>query len=151
MILAVLIAQSAAAAEFCYDPIEQDDKVWEQTKTSDTNQTRTSDIIQAYIDYTRRCPNGMFHSEARARLGQLGFAPVESRPAVGRDSPMRNNPTTSAPNPGVVGDEDTETRLWVSARQSNSINGFKEYLSKYPNGEFSSLARARIEVLNGTP
>lgn len=56
-------------------------------------------------------------------------------------------------SPSVAGsesepvDDEAENQLWFSARQSNSVEAFNEYLSKYPNGEFSYSARARIEAL----
>jgi hypothetical protein len=48
----------------------------------------------------------------------------------------------TAPNPATI-----ELEYWRSASAGNNISTFEEYLRKYPNGQFASIARSKIEEL----
>ena len=47
-------------------------------------------------------------------------------------------------------DREVELAFWESVRASDNPARIEAYLQKYPDGEFCSLARIRIEELNGT-
>jgi hypothetical protein len=37
-------------------------------------------------------------------------------------------------------------KAWMKARQDNTINSYKDYLAKYPNGDHAEEAKARIQI-----
>jgi Caspase domain/Putative peptidoglycan binding domain len=62
----------------------------------------------------------------------------------------------SPPSPAVAvastgGSSDVELEFWRSIKDSNKPEEFNAYLSSYPNGQFKSLALARIASLENGP
>ena len=49
---------------------------------------------------------------------------------------------------GMTGSE-TELLFWQSIRESGDADDFRAYLGRYPNGQFSEIARNRIKRLTG--
>src|SRR6202023_447670 len=64
-----------------------------------------------------------------------GAAPAASAPAVASNSPG----------------SDVELEFWRSVKESNKPEELNAYLSSYPNGQFKSLALARIAALENGP
>src|SRR6202790_4999888 len=64
-----------------------------------------------------------------------GAAPASSAPAVASNSPGT----------------DVELEFWRSVKESNKPEELNAYLSSYPNGQFKSLALARIASLENGP
>src|SRR6202043_435126 len=60
-----------------------------------------------------------------------------------------------APAPAAVastaGGSDVELEFWRSVRESNKPEELNAYLTNYPNGQFKSLALARIAALENGP
>ena len=53
-------------------------------------------------------------------------------------------PAAAAPS----GAADVELEFWRSVRESNKVEELNAYLTRYPDGSFSSIARSRIAALN---
>jgi hypothetical protein len=53
----------------------------------------------------------------------------------------------TAPATTASANADVELEFWRSIKDSNKVEEFNAYLLKYPNGQFKSLALARIAVL----
>jgi uncharacterized caspase-like protein len=51
----------------------------------------------------------------------------------------------------ISGGSDVELEFWRSAKESNKPEELNAYLSSYPNGQFKSLALARIAALENGP
>lgn len=56
-----------------------------------------------------------------------------------------NNPTTSSVDPAAF-----ELSYWETIKNSTNPDDFKSYLEKYPNGQFTELARRRTGAQPGT-
>ena len=67
----------------------------------------------------------------------------------------QNGPGASAAAPAVVGSisttSDAELEFWRSVKDSNKPEELNAYLTTYPNGQFKSLALARIASLENGP
>jgi hypothetical protein len=61
----------------------------------------------------------------------------------------------AAPSTTVVASvsptDNVEIEFWRSVKDSNKVEELQAYLSKYPNGTFTSLAQARIQTLQNGP
>lgn len=55
--------------------------------------------------------------------------------------------TSSAPPAATGGNPDVELEFWRSIKDTSSVEELNAYLVKYPNGQFKSLALARIAAL----
>src|SRR5213075_586333 len=70
--------------------------------------------------------------------GDFAFNTTSGRPAA-------------APAPSSSGSSDValniELQFWMSVRESNRPDDIQAYLDKYPNGNFSSLARNRMQAI----
>src|SRR6202166_2331835 len=58
---------------------------------------------------------------------------------------------TNTPAPTVSGGSDVELEFWRSIKESNKPEELNAYLTNYPNGQFKSLALARIASLESGP
>lgn len=76
--------------------------------------------------------------------GEFYFRPV---PQQGASAAAAAEPPRPAPPLSAGADPATERLFWESIRDSRSVAEFEAYLSRYPNGVFSELARARIAAL----
>lgn len=106
------------------DPVAIELSYWETIK----NSNNTEDF-KSYLD---KYPSGQFASLAKNRIVSLEAAakPVEPKSA-----------TDSSP---------TELAFWDSIKNSADPEDFKDYLSKYPNGQFQGLAQRRLAVVANT-
>jgi adenylate cyclase len=91
---------------------------WDSIK----NSTRAGE----YEAYLEQFPDGSFVALARARLE-----------AIAEDAVQMRDPQ----------DREVELSFWDSVRDSDNPALIKAYLEKYPKGEFSALARIRINEL----
>jgi hypothetical protein len=73
----------------------------------------------------------------------LNGAPPASAPAAA----AANTPVAAA----ASGGSDVEVEFWRSVRESNKPEELNAYLTNYPNGQFKSLALARIASLQDGP
>ena len=92
---------------------------------------KSSSNPEDFKAYLTRYPNGQFADLANNRVKALEVVakPAEPQP-VSRD-------TGGA----------TEIAFWDSVKNSTSVDDFRAYLKKYPNGEFVELANNRLRAL----
>jgi adenylate cyclase len=89
---------------------------------------KTSTLASEYEAYLQRYPEGSFADLARIRLK-----------AIAEDAAAMRVPK----------DQEIELAFWDSVRASTNAALIKAYLDKYPHGEFSTLARIRLDELGG--
>jgi adenylate cyclase len=87
---------------------------------------KNSILASEYEAYLEQYPDGGFVALARVRLE-----------AIKQDSVAMRDPH----------DREIELSFWESVRASDSPALIQAYLEKYPNGEFSALARIRVDEL----
>src|SRR6202047_2195253 len=78
-------------------------------------------------------------------IGAVYLNPVAA-PAPGA-APAVSAPAVASNSPG----SDVELEFWRSVKESNKPEELNAYLSSYPNGQFKSLALARIASLENGP
>jgi adenylate cyclase len=86
-----------------------------------------SDRVEEYLHYLEQFPDGEFAALARARIADLSQA----------------KPTASA----MPADTAVELSFWDSVKGSDNPAMYRAYLEKYPDGNFISLAKAKLEEL----
>ncbi len=101
--------------------ISQDQIFWDAVK----NSQRVSD----YQSYLNNFPNGQFVAVARLKIDQLSQSGGTFQP------PM---------NAGNGADQ----QFWDAVKNSQRVSDFQSYLQSFPNGQFSSLARLKIDQLS---
>jgi formylglycine-generating enzyme required for sulfatase activity len=69
--------------------------------------------------------------------------PHKAAPTATRVNTKPNQSAKSKENDAAA----TERTYWESIRNSTDLEDFREYLKKYPNGEFAGLAKNRLNVL----
>jgi hypothetical protein len=69
-------------------------------------------------------------------------------PATAAAAPSSSGP---APVASAAGGSDVELEFWRSIKESNKPEELNAYLTNYPNGQFKSLALARIASLQDGP
>jgi hypothetical protein len=72
-------------------------------------------------------------------------------PAPNTAAPSSPAPAAVASNSGGAGGTDVELEFWRSVKESNKPEELNAYLTSYPNGQFKSLALARIASLENGP
>jgi adenylate cyclase len=87
---------------------------------------KNSILANEYEAYLEQYPEGSFVALARVRLD-----------AITRDAVSMRDPH----------DREIELSFWESVRESDNPALIEAYLEKYPNGEFSALARIRVDGL----
>src|ERR1019366_3267151 len=78
-------------------------------------------------------------------IGSVYLNPVAAAPAGAAA------PSSSAPVASTSGGSDVEVEFWRSVKESNKPEELNAYLTNYPNGQFKSLALARIASLENGP
>ena len=100
------------------DPQAVEIEFWDSIKNS-----IRADEYEAYLE---QYPQGNFVALARVRLE-----------AIKQDAASMRDPQ----------DREIELSFWESVRESDNPALIRAYLEKYPNGEFSALARIRVDEL----
>jgi hypothetical protein len=80
-------------------------------------------------------------------IGSVYLNPVAA-PAAGAAAPAVTGSTAVA---STSGGSDVELEFWRSVKESNKPEELNAYLTNYPNGQFRSLALARIASLESAP
>jgi hypothetical protein len=80
-------------------------------------------------------------------IGSVYLNPA-ARPAATAAAPSTSAPTAVA---STSGGTDVELEFWRSVKESNKPEELNAYLTNYPNGQFKSLALARIASLENGP
>src|ERR1700761_1056080 len=107
-----------AASAATVDPQAVEIEFWDSIKNSI--------LASEYEAYLKQYPEGGFVALARVRLE-----------AIKQDSVSMRDPH----------DREIELSFWESVRASDNPALIGAYLEKYPNGEFSALARIRLDEL----
>ena len=113
---------NAASSETRFDAAAFEYSYWETIKNS-----TSADDFKAYLT---KYPEGQFSSLAKNRIKNLE---VVTKPA---------EPEPTSRNSGAA-----EISFWDSVKNSTNPEDFRAYLKKYPNGEFSELAKNRLQPL----
>ena len=95
-------------------------------KSSSGTQSKNSILASEYEAYLEQYPEGGFVALARVRLE-----------AIKQDAVSMRDPH----------DREIELSFWESVRGSDNPALVQAYLEKYPSGEFSALARIRVDEL----
>jgi hypothetical protein len=82
-------------------------------------------------------------------IGAVYLNPV-AKPAPGAGAPAAGSAPAAVASSGSPG-TDVELEFWRSVKESNKPEELNAYLTSYPNGEFKSLALARIASLENGP
>jgi uncharacterized caspase-like protein len=72
-------------------------------------------------------------------------------PATATGPASSSTPAAVASTSSSAGGSDVELEFWRSVKESNKPEELNAYLSSYPNGQFKSLALARIAALENGP
>jgi len=99
------------------DPAAIELSFWDSIKSSSNLED-----FRAYLD---KYPEGQFAAIARNKINNV--------------EPVKSEPHGSSDNA-------TELAFWDSVKNSSSIEDFRFYLKKYPNGAFAELAENRIKT-----
>ena len=89
-----------------------------------------SDRVEEYLHYLEQFPEGEFAALARDRIAALSQAKL---------------PTSAIPADTAI-----ELSFWDSVKDSDNPALYQAYLEKYPEGNFASLATAKLEELEQT-
>ena len=80
-------------------------------------------------------------------IGTVYLNPAAVSAGAGSASPSPAPAVVATASPG----NDVELEFWRSVKDSNKSEEFKAYLTNYPNGQFRSLALARVAALENGP
>jgi hypothetical protein len=80
-------------------------------------------------------------------IGSVYLNPVAA-PAANAAAPASSGPAVVG---SISGGSDVELEFWRSIKESNKPEELNAYLTNYPNGQFKSLALARIASLESAP
>jgi uncharacterized caspase-like protein len=103
------------------------------------NSVKNSPTPAAFDAYLKKYPKGTFAALAKIRIDTL------NNPAK-TESSLRELSPVPPPVTGTL-DKDFELTFWKTIQNSNSISAYENYLKKYPEGSFTSLANLKIEEL----
>lgn len=105
-----------------------EDQYWESVKNSLKSQD-----FQSYLS---SYPNGKYIALAELKISQLGNS-VTPTPTP---TPITNNPVVS-PTSSI------ELQYWDAVKNSTNAQDFQSYLGDYPNGQFTPIARLKLQQL----
>ena len=86
--------------------------------------SRNDDVV-SYLDFLEQYPDGEMAAMARNRIAALSKSQA----------------------PQIDADTMVELTFWESVKDSDNPAMFKAYLEQYPDGEFATLARAKLDEL----
>ncbi len=81
-------------------------------------------------------------------IGAVYLNPAPAPAAANAAAPASSAPAAVA---STSGNSDVELEFWRSVKESNKPEELNAYLTNYPNGQFKSLALARIAALENGP
>jgi hypothetical protein len=81
----------------------------------------------------------------------IGSVYLNPAPAPAATAAASSSPSPAAAVASTGGGSDVELEFWRSIKDSNKPEELNAYLSSYPNGQFKSLALARIASLENGP
>lgn len=98
------------------------------------NSVKDSTEPQLYQEYLSKYPQGRFASLANAKIAILA-----------RKAPPK---TEAAKVPSQDHQDEVELTFWNSVKDSTEPELYHDYLNKYPHGQFESVARTKLEILD---
>jgi hypothetical protein len=103
------------------------------------------------VNYSRNTQHPQYGKIRNPNLDKGDF--VFALPKATKQPPAvaaaNTNPTPAQPtSPSTVDPAAVELAFWDSIKNSTDAEDFKDYLSKYPNGQFASIARRRVAALS---
>jgi uncharacterized caspase-like protein len=84
-------------------------------------------------------------------IGAVYLNPAAPPPAATAAGPASSSAPAAVASTTSSGGTDVELEFWRSVKESNKPEELNAYLSSYPNGQFKSLALARIAALENGP
>jgi len=81
----------------------------------------------------------------------LNGAPAPAAPAQASSAPAPSAAPAAPALTSAIPGSDVEVEFWRSVRDSNKSEELNAYITKYPDGQFAPLARARIAALENGP
>ncbi len=117
---------------------DADDDIWNVLqKTADP---------KLYRQYLDAYPAGRYAKQARKKAKQSGDGP-EPPPTPGAAIHLPGVPDLGN-LPGVNPNVSAELSYWNKLKDAKDAQPFRDYLTKYPNGMFASLARMKIAAFD---
>jgi outer membrane protein assembly factor BamD (BamD/ComL family) len=142
--------------------LQEDEKAWEKAEKRDT--------ISSYTAYIGRYPHGQFTERAGQRINALEndqkawessthMNTITSYRRYIKKYPQGKFHDIALKNLEVLKNQEQQAKLnkaaekkaWKSARQSNTIDSYREYLDRYPEGRYAKAAQKGIEKLEAPP
>ena len=149
-IVAGLVALLLCAAGFVFYSI-QAQKAREAEELIAWEKAKSTLSIEAFMEYENKYPQGTFYQEAQSNITELR-AWDGSRNSIAKIEAFLNNYPNGIMNQIAVEmllelkaqDEDS---AWSSARSLNTIEAFKDYQRKFPEGRYHQEAENQIADL----
>ena len=86
-----------------------------------------ANTVPSYQAYLAKFPSGKNAAEAQSRIDRMLATEASAQASA------------------------IEEQAWTSAKTSNTAESYQTYLSSYPNGKYSALAKAALEELRPSP
>lgn len=109
--------------------------------------TELGEFLQdTVVNYSRNAQHPQYGKIRNPNLDKGDFVFALPKAAVVRTPPeaAKTTPTMQPVDPVAI-----ELSLWETIRNSTDPEDFKEYLEKYPQGQFAGVARRRLAALTG--
>lgn len=137
---AVLLFAIVAAAAIALLPVIRDELSWWWAESRDH--------AVDFMNYVDTWPNGRHVAEARLKFKQRQWAESEKT--------LIHKAYQDAAHSSPEADADYNRQklmrrdafLWKAATNTDTLKGYQDYISQFPQGKFSGQARARIAALS---
>ena len=120
-----VIADAAAAGAPPSEPSPDPAAVAAAMELGSWEAASRNDDVVSYLDFLEQYPDGEMAAMARNRIAALSKSQA----------------------PQIDADTMVELTFWESVKDSDNPAMFKAYLQQYPDGEFATLARAKLDEL----
>ena len=131
----VLLGVIVFVGAVCALPVMRDELDWRWSRVGD----QAVDFMRYYTDW----PHGRHVVEAHARYDQRVWA--DTKKAMIRDAYKENAETNDAYR--LERRTRNDRFFWSEAAIVNTIESYRDYLARYPNGQFAGEARSRIATM----
>jgi hypothetical protein len=118
-------------------PATRDELDWRWTESRD----QATDYMQYYTDW----PKGRHTAEARRCYKERTWS--DTKRAMINEAIKKNSAGKSSPEARKERLARLERFFWKQVTNENTILSYKDYLTRYPSGEFAAQARHEIDDL----
>ncbi len=118
-------------------PATRDELDWRWTESRD----QAADYMQYYTDW----PKGRHTAEARLRYEQRTWN--DTKRAMINEAIKKNSAAKSDPEARKERRARLERFFWKQVTNENTLFSYKDYLMRYPAGQFAAQARRQIDDL----